>query len=452
MAILDEVSGFEFEELMVDVFRALGYENVRQAERTADLGRDILMEEVVDGTRRAVVVECKHTSTVGRPVVQKLHSAVATFAFDGPKRGMVVTSGRFTAPATEYAESLDQSGDPYPVALLDGQDLRAIADEIGLDLYNGRIEILCDDALLPIDPTEGVMSPVTEAVRDIENFPAARLPSPAPSVTFRPVVAVTAVTNAVFETSVGVIHRINDRTQFLIDAERGQPTLANQTVANLVTTNIDERVTLEDARAATTFEEVTERRFGATQTEYTDWAIERLRNYHTTVVQYTGDNNVTYTKTCEPTASDIVIHDTTPVYLPEVHYTIELHEYTYPYAYYAAGAHRVVNVDGLHRCVHCNTDGATATYTYCTNCGSINCPDHIKTERLEQDPVCTGCAATERFAWKTKYFYTEENLDVFRDEYGQMPFYEKLLENIPLTVAVITFTLLALLFLSISLL
>ena len=55
-----------------------------------------MMEEVIDGTRRGIVVECKHTSTVGRPVVQKLHSAIATFDFDGPKRGMVVTTGRFT--------------------------------------------------------------------------------------------------------------------------------------------------------------------------------------------------------------------------------------------------------------------------------------------------------------------------------------------------------------------
>jgi restriction endonuclease Mrr len=106
MAVLDNLSGFEFEDVVEDVFRNLGYENVRQADRRADEGRDVLMEEVVDGTRRAIVVECKHTDTVGRPVVQKLHSAIATFDFDGPKRGMVVTTGRFTQPATESRNSL----------------------------------------------------------------------------------------------------------------------------------------------------------------------------------------------------------------------------------------------------------------------------------------------------------------------------------------------------------
>lgn len=39
MAVLDNFSGFEFEDLMEDVFRNLGYENVRQATKTADEGR-----------------------------------------------------------------------------------------------------------------------------------------------------------------------------------------------------------------------------------------------------------------------------------------------------------------------------------------------------------------------------------------------------------------------------
>jgi restriction endonuclease Mrr len=47
--------------------------------------------------------------------------------------------------------------------------------------------------------------------------------------------------------------------------------------------------------------------------------------------------------------------------------------------------------------------------------------------------VCTGCAVTERFALKTKYFYDEDNRDTFREEYEQMPIREKAMENKPLT-------------------
>jgi restriction endonuclease Mrr len=107
-------------------------------------------------------------------------------------------------------------------------------------------------------------------------------------------------------------------------------------------------------------------------------------------------------------------------------------EYTYPYEYYAAGPSRVTTEDGFHRCVHCETTGKDETYTYCTNCGAIACSDHIKTERLTDEPVCIGCAVTERFAFNTKYFYNEENLEAFREEYAAMGPHQKALENPPL--------------------
>ena len=432
MAVLDELSGFEFEDLTEDVFRNLGYENVRQAARTADEGRDVLMEEVVDGTRRGIVVECKHTETVGRPVVQKLHSAIATFEFDGPKRGMVVTTGRFTGPAKEYAQRLRQNDDPYPIELVDGEDLREIADEIGLDLYNGRIEILCDETLRPYDPAAGLDTPVQEAFRDIENIEAADLPAPHSQVTFRPVVAVTADTNAVFETSVGVIHRVDERNQFVVHAERGHPQVADDDVTTLVTENLHTTVDLDRDRFEETIDEVEERRFGQTQTEYKGWTVDRLQEYHTTTVTYTGDNNVTYNRTVEPTLSDISVQSVEPVYLPEVRQTTELHEYAYPYEYYAAGPSRVTAEDGVHRCVHCETGGGDETYTYCSNCGAVACDSHSRTERLEREPVCTGCAVTERFALKTKYFYDEANRDAFREEYAAMALHQKAMENKPL--------------------
>ena len=433
MAVLDELSGFEFEDLMEDVFRNLSYERVRQASKTADEGRDILMEEVVDGQRRAVVVECKHTASVGRPVVQKLHSAIATFDFDGPKRGMVVTTGRFTGPAEEYAADLRRSDDPYPIELVDGTDLREIAEEVGLDLYNGRIEILCEETLRPADPASGVHRPVEAALRDVENLDPATLPRPHADVTFRPVVSITADADAVFETSVGVVHRVDDRTTLVVHADRDAPAVADGTVTRLVGNNGHARVDLND-ELTEAFDTVTERRFGQTETEYKEWAVDRLCERYTTTVTYTGDNNVTYEKTCEPTQSDISVRAIDPVYLPQIRQTVESEEYAYSLEYYAAGPSRVTLDDGIHACVHCETAGDEATYTYCENCGSINCPTHIETERLVGEPVCTGCAVTERFALKRKYFYDEENRDAFREEYEAMAIHEKAAENVPLAV------------------
>jgi len=443
MELLDDFSGFEFEDLMEDVFRNLGYENVRQSTKTGDEGRDILMEEVVDGQRRAVVVECKHTDTVGRPVVQKLHSAVATFSHSGPKRGIVITTGRFTNPAEEYARDLQRNGDPYQIELIDGTELREIAEEVGLDLYNGRIEVLCEETLRPFDPASGVDAPITNQFQDIENIEQSELSDPYSQATLQPVLQIDATVDAVFETTVGVVHQVNERASVVVSADRGQPTTADEEVQTLVNQNRHTAINIEQAGFEEHFDSHETKRFGQTETEYKDWIVDRLRDNYTTTVEYTGDNNVTYTKECEPKQSDISVTDIDPVYLPRIRQTLSLQSYDYPYAYFAAGPSRCTIEDGIHECVHCGEENAS-TFTFCANCGSINCGTHTKTERIEQEPICTGCAVTERFALRTKYFYDDENLATFREQYEEMPFYEKAMENMYLVGSVLGVVLLAL--------
>jgi len=356
---------------------------------------------------------------------------------------MVVTTGRFTGPAEEYAERLREGDDPHPIELLDGEALRAVADEVGLDLYNGRIEILCDETLRPRDPATAVDKPIREAFRDVENLDLAALPDPHTRVTFRPVVAVDDDVDATFETSVGVVHRVDDRSLLVARAERGRPELLDGDLARLVADNRHAAVDLDDAVRAP-FDEVRELRFGRTKTEYTDWAVERLCERHTTTVSYTGDNNVTYTKTCEPTASDVSVRAVEAVYLPEVRQTVRLGEYAYPYEYHAAGPARVTGEDGVRRCVHCDTDAADETYTCCRNCGAIACEAHTRTERLAGTPVCTGCSVTGEFAFATKHFYDRENRAAFREQYAAMAPHEKAMENPRLVAGVAVFVLVAL--------
>lgn len=436
MSVLDEISGHEFEEVMADVFRNLGYQNVRQSKRTGDEGRDLLMEEVVDGRRRAVVVECKHQQTVGRPVVQKLHSAVTTYDYDGPKRGILVTTGTFTNQATEYASKLRRDGHDHTIELMDGTDLRDVADEVGLDLYNGRIEILCERTLRPIDPSGGIEAPVREAFDSIENFDARSLPEVDSRVTFEPIVSIRANTNAVFETTVGVVHRVHANDHLVVPAERGQPTSLNQSISALVSEGQQYTVDVENPRIQDAFDDVSVKRFGQTETEYKEWAVHRLQSKHAETVEYTGDNNVTYTKECEPNLSDISVDSVWPVYLPRVESSVTLQNYDYSLEYYASGPSRNTLENGIEQCVHCGRDSWTS-HTYCDNCGSINCRRHIKTERLEGEPVCTGCAVTERFTLRKKYFYDEENLAEFREQYDDMAVHEKALENKPMLISVV---------------
>ena len=276
MTLLDNLSGYEFEEKMVRVFEKFGYENVRQLQRSGDKGRDILMEES-DGT--AVVVECKHTESVGRPVVQKLHSATTTYGHDGEKRGMVVTTGRFTSPAREYAEKTG-------IELIDGRDLREIGEEVGMDMYNGRIEIICDRAF-EIGDAEAT---VRDAFRDVENFSLSDARNPRTAATLHPVLAVETRVDATFETSVGVIHRAKDISTVYIDASRGGGASSSlpSEVSEIVSKDIGARRTVEFSEEGVeeTFNEVNVQRFKGTEEDYIEPVVESVEFVHSLGVEF----------------------------------------------------------------------------------------------------------------------------------------------------------------------
>ncbi|RLM83679.1 restriction endonuclease, partial [Haloarcula sp. Atlit-7R] len=162
--------------------------------------------------------------------------------------------------------------------------------------------------------------------------------------------------------------------------------IADSQLADLIANNSQQAVELDSDRFSTMFDDIDVTRYGQTETDYKEWAVSRLQQHHTTTVSYTGGNNVTYEKTCKPKQSDISIQAISPLYVPRVRQTLQLQQYTYPYSYYAAGPSGVAIEDGIHRCVHCEKETAKS-YTYCANCGSINCDSHIKTERLEGTPV-----------------------------------------------------------------
>lgn len=91
----------------------------------SDEGRDLLIHHP-DGL---IIVECKHypRGTVGRPIVQKLHSALIT---GRSRRGMVLTTGRISAEAVEYANRLTD----VSIELFDGNRLAITAQRLGISV------------------------------------------------------------------------------------------------------------------------------------------------------------------------------------------------------------------------------------------------------------------------------------------------------------------------------
>jgi hypothetical protein len=101
LADLHQLTPQRFEDEMARLFERLGYE-VQQTPYSNDLGRDAILKK---GGKK-FLLECKRyaeTNPVGRPELQKFHSAVVS---DRAVSGFFVTTGTFTAAAREHATKL----------------------------------------------------------------------------------------------------------------------------------------------------------------------------------------------------------------------------------------------------------------------------------------------------------------------------------------------------------
>ncbi len=114
---------YQFEEAIAHLYAALGYD-VHRTPSSRDGGWDVEIRGMGHGRK---LIECKQYAigrTVGRPILQKLHSAMVTERAEG---AVCVTTGTFTTPATQFAVALG-------IELIDGQMLgammaRAFGDE-----------------------------------------------------------------------------------------------------------------------------------------------------------------------------------------------------------------------------------------------------------------------------------------------------------------------------------
>lgn len=100
-AKLDELSGVEFENLLMDKFIAMGFK-VESTPKTGDFGADLIVENRED-TR--IIVQCKRfKSKVNLKAVQEVVGAIGHYGGD---MGLVITNNSFLNSAVKLAESHD---------------------------------------------------------------------------------------------------------------------------------------------------------------------------------------------------------------------------------------------------------------------------------------------------------------------------------------------------------
>jgi restriction system protein len=114
---LNEMTWREFESLVEEAYRLRGYSVRRVGGDGPDGGVDL----VLDRGAEKVLVQCKQwrAMKVGVSTIRELYGVMAA---KGVAAGIVVTSGRFTAEAVEFASGRN-------VKLVEGEELRRIIRE-----------------------------------------------------------------------------------------------------------------------------------------------------------------------------------------------------------------------------------------------------------------------------------------------------------------------------------
>jgi restriction system protein len=115
---LEGISWQEFEHLVGEAFRLQGYRVTEQGGASADGGVDLVLSK--DGEK--VLVQCKQWRAfkVGVQVVRELYGVMAAVGASG---GIVVTSGRFTDEAKDFAQGRN-------VRLIDGPQLQTLLQQV----------------------------------------------------------------------------------------------------------------------------------------------------------------------------------------------------------------------------------------------------------------------------------------------------------------------------------
>lgn len=125
---------FSFEELVGEVLRNLGFENITVTSRSADGGIDVTGELVVAGAiKNSVCVQVKRwRNNVQRSSISELRGSLRPH-----QTGLFITTSDYSKP------SIEEANDPYkaPISLINGKELVDILCEYGIGVTSEEVVI-----------------------------------------------------------------------------------------------------------------------------------------------------------------------------------------------------------------------------------------------------------------------------------------------------------------------
>lgn len=407
---LNTLTGGNFEVLCQDIFSQYFHAPVENMPLVNDKGRDL----IIHSPEGDIFVECKHhpRSSIGRPVVQKLHSAMVT---ENISKGIIVTTGHFSKEAVNHV-----SVNKLPIDLIDQDKLKEIAYNVSYALF-----------LSELDDKSGAMqyiSPECEEVfkdhlssfigRTLLSYPnsiSSELAIEQKKSILIPFYKVEYDVNATFSTSVGLIHA--EKCSDIIYLNQ-QLELCSNSFSKLFPTSSFKPY---DPAADQTCTEKSSSE--PTMNELTKNVYEYIIQRHTKNVNYVGRNNQSYTKTCTPSKKDILIKDVAHVYIPFSDVEFLLHNRKRKISLAENNTNSFfVSSENFLNCEICGSKVSSGVL--CNDCGAIvhvskkkshglkcsfcekticiSCAGYFRKYLLFKKPVCSSCT-TERKLKTKKY-------------------------------------------------
>jgi restriction system protein len=395
LVFLASIDGFEFEKLTENIFQKLGY-NVVNIQPTGDAGRDLIIEK--DGIR--TLIECKHQKgAVGRPIVQKLHSAVVVDK--KASKGIVITSGSFSNQAIEYVKNSN-----VPIELIGLPELRRLAKDAGIRLLLEGEKLA--DCYYPLNPVEKTFKEICNDFKDkLESVP-------------NDIRDITVKGNWSYEvkSAYRLEYRINhvtlNSTNYIIYEVNCDGVL--HLSANSLDIMPDEDIYFKYASLVTDIpkdKDITSHEgFYHDPNRVKIKGMDVIRKRNSANVAYVGLNNVTYHKECIPSKKDVYIKSINPVYIILQHTPIKIQDTYYNISLYE-NDEKLFFIHGPNykKCSICNKEFKNKGYI-CNNCGVIVEPpywwkrgSHSFKCDICGKTICRNCAY-----WRSKYVFMKKIL------------------------------------------
>ena len=381
---LDSLDGFGFQDFCAHLFERLNWGNIERTPYTGDEGRDLIIHLKEGGL---AIVECKHqpNSSIGRPVVQKLHSAVIS---SNAKKGILITTGKFSSEAIEHARKLTP-----PIDLVDRLKLVGLANQAKIRLSYATVpsEILAYE----YGELQTILSKLQERFGFLESSPVKSSQLMQTNIERLDLEAGYLVKYDIHQDFqlAKYLHRLNAKDKLMIIDSDTSVSINDNAVdflARASTLTVPEK--LRNLSCPTI-----RHNFKLDLTSLRSIAETSIIKQNTQTVSYVGENNVSYSKVCQPSPRSIYIKDVKQVLVPQFTVSSSALRQRYSFSVVASPSDCQIVSGNILQCSICSEPLIQDKSLLCNTCGKItdldchgfNCKECKRT-------ICSDCSYWRR--------------------------------------------------------